>query len=477
MSHIVNSDAVVFFLNKSNVQTAELLEEIQVAVKNQKLILPVLIDETSLVTEWIEKSEFNLNEFNTSKMHDLKFVFQAIKWLIQSLCELKKVSYCNNLKLNLMKNEELIDLPTRFESIDEYDMIVMRSLTKNSLIKIVSIKDGTCLREINTNFDLNTMFTWIKSSERILILERFNRMNFYDKNGTLLDSFYQVMNGIKVIAYNETNDKIYVLSSINSDDSALVGIYEVNYLTEYLVCSLDSIKSPDSLKICYNKVFIWTSETTELYIFTSEMNFLRKLYTKNDINSIFSCPNYSSYIIISSKNSIEIINASGLTYNGLIEIKGTLKMQINDKFILSDIDTGIYIISMKMDQREEAYMKREYICKMNPFKQHLLCNPHFLPCSNYACLECIYSNFNYIENSIHCNFETCQKEHKLSSALIKNLFIEKQISNDQQNIMQKMIDYGFTIINDTGIHTDIHEIFSIQCSSLFIVEYFYYILR
>jgi hypothetical protein len=61
----------------------------------------------------------------------------------------------------------------------------------------------------------------------------------------------------------------------------------------------------------------------------------------------------------------------------------------------------------------------KYICKINPLKPHLYQDPYLLPCGNSACLDCIDKHFNIYLNELVCNFESCQKSHRLTQELKK----------------------------------------------------------
>ena len=444
LSLIKNSEAIIFFFCKSNEE--DLIGQLKLSIEEDKFVFPVFIDEAS----WLKTSQefkkhnikLDIDDFKVTKTLDFKFIFHAIKWMIESIFEIENAKNLNSLNQIFLHNEETIDFPTRFELIPEHETILVQS-TK-SLVRIINMRTGCCLREIKTRLDF-CLVTWMNNSEKIVIVDRFNCISFYEKNGDLVDSFYPLMNKIKAISYNPTNNKLYFLSCNYREDTCSVGIYDSNILIQEVVHNLENIEEPDFMKIFSNKIFIWINKSLEIDVFSNKLSFQRKLFTKNQIHSIFYSPKFSDFIFVSSNNTIELINTYNFSYIGLIDVGGELKMVINERFIISDYsNSGTYIVKLTVDKHVLDFRKqRDYICKMNPFKQHLYFDPYFLPCGNTACLECIYENYSYIENKIKCNFENCQVEHKLSNGIVRNIKIEEDIRNN----FRIMMDFGRYILN------------------------------
>ncbi len=140
---------------------------------------------------------------------DFKFLFHAIKWIIEGISEIENLKFTNCLNQTFLHNEEIIEFPTHFELIPEYELVLVQS-TK-TLVRIINMRSGKCVREIKTRLDFSPV-TWISQSERILITDRFNHISLYDKNGNVTGSFYPSMNKIKAISYNPKNHKLYFLS-------------------------------------------------------------------------------------------------------------------------------------------------------------------------------------------------------------------------------------------------------------------------
>ena len=434
---ISDYDIVILFLDKPNIIELEKL------IRENKVIIPVLIEN-------IAESSCDFIDFNDFKMakvydarKDLRFIYCAIKSQINSLYQDESFELNGNLRIEyLSKQRYNFALNAPFQVVKNKSLLLFRSLEKSSIFKIVNMKSGETICTINERDGLS--FCWIDHLEYFVIYEIISELysnwsQVYDLHGKHVKKLSE-MSRAKSIAYNFINSKTYVLFSIADN---LYGLYyccveiyneNLNFESRHAMRNIDN---RNCIK-CLNdgNVYIWLQLSNEVDVFSLEMNNLMKLRTIAIIDSIHSHPIYSNFILISSLDSLQLINTNSFITFGFFELPGVIKMIIDDDIIIVDDDDNIYC--GKIRETQKTYLDPLYVCKLNPFSTHLYVNPYLLPCGNSACYNCICENFNIVKNTLKCNFDTCSQEHRYSS-IIKNSTLIGKMQNNFLNITQNLV--------------------------------------
>jgi hypothetical protein len=64
----------------------------------------------------------------------------------------------------------------------------------------------------------------------------------------------------------------------------------------------------------------------------------------------------------------------------------------------------------------------------------------------------LIEHFNIYLNEFICNFESCQKSHRLTQELKKDLNLNDIMTNSRQETLKNMIDGGNNISKEIGIY-------------------------
>ena len=92
-----------------------------------------------------------------------------------------------------------------------------------------------------------------------------------------------------------------------------------------------------------------------------------------------------------------------------------LIMVLGDKMVFRS-KSSYLIQKVPLFTKSKNYLDYNSSCKLRPFKKpHLLSNPKLLPCGKFACLKCIYRQYNLFKQCLSCVL--CNQEHKLTKQL------------------------------------------------------------
>ena len=429
-----SSYITIFFLANSNVH------EFKKALGEKKILIPILMDDLN---------ESIIEEFKLTRFIDFKLIFILIESQINSLYQDENNDiYCNFKVSNVVKEHHKFVLPTQFEISG--NLLIFRSTLVSNQLKIYNIKTNEKVCEKTERDGL--LFCWIDHLQYFIIIEINSELytnwpKVYNIYGNFVKKLSD-MSRAKAVSYNSINRKTYVLYSIEDRVYGLffcsVEIYDemLNFERRHVS---KNVYTRNCIK-CLNdgNIYIWLKLSNQVDIYDKEMNFVFKLITISIIDSIFSHPKYSNFILVSSLDSIQIINTNSFQSCGLLELPGIVKFITNDKIIMHDGDDNTFWGTFEI---KSSILETIYTCNMNPFKPHLYENPYLLPCGASGCYFCIYKNYNLIKNSMKCNL--CSVQHKLFE-IKKNFELSEKLSKDSKLIVKKMIEISFSHMSSLG---------------------------
>ena len=139
---------------------------------------------------------------------------------------------------------------------------------------------------------------------------------------------------------------------------------------------------------------------------------------------------------------IKIFDKKSYSIVGVIKTNHCLVFLINDKMFYKNYNKNWFEKMSYEIQYVPCFNLSSFdaFCKFNLSKEaHLLRNPYILPCSNLACLDCIYHHYNIFRRSFQCL--KCNQAHNLPQEFRP---INFSIKND---LFNKTI--FFTLIDET----------------------------
>jgi hypothetical protein len=153
-----------------------------------------------------------------------------------------------------------------------------------------------------------------------------------------------------------------------------------------------------------------------------------------------------------TNNCIDILSTSNLTVVASVKHKFECSLIRNEKIVFCKTSSSAnnYLFYKLKLRYKNNYVESEYLCKINPFNQHIYCNPYLLPCKNSACFSCINTNYNLVHKNIQCNFETCQQIHDLPKTLERDYQKNDLIDQNLIELLKNIISYGNKMVNSKG---------------------------
>ncbi len=430
-----SSNIIIFFLATSNVH------EFNKLLSEKKTIITVLMDDLN---------ESIIEEFKLTRIVDFKFIFLLIESQINSLYQDENNDANCYLKISsVIKEHKDFVLPEQFEISG--NLLIFRSTLASNKLKIFNLQTSEKICEKTERDGL--IFCWVDHLQHLIIIELNSELytnlpKVYDVNGEYVKKLSDMARA-KAVSYNSINCKTYVLYSTEDRVYGLffcsVEMYDemLNFESRHVS---KNIYTRNCIK-CLNdgNVYIWLKLSNQVDVYNKEMNFLFKLITINIIDSIYSHPKYSNFILISSLESIQIINTNNFQSYGLIDLPGVVRFIKDYNIIMLDGDDNTYWGSIEV--KNPIFETTLYICKLNPFKPHLYENPYLLPCEASACLRCIYENFNLIRNCLKCNL--CREDHQLFE-IKKNIELNNRLTKDFELITKKILEITYNQISNLG---------------------------
>jgi len=413
MNTVKESEIVLMFLTNKYFDSEKYKEDYESIRRENRTALFIFLDDFSTPTY--------LNNFKTIRLND------EIKKLKIFINPENISNQPINLRLASIKNYYEFEI---LEMISEEEVFFKRIMFTH--FKVYNFNTGKII-EIKYKFkshrfgpprvDSGRIYCWIRDLQQIVNVSKENSSDrlafiFYSLNGdvrnddVLLDS-----KGFRVksIKYNTTDEHLYLhVFYYKSIYNEIITIIDKN---------LNRIKNIENFSI-YDLPFNYSNsirfQSHDYKIFYQRGNFVvLEEITKRRDNLIFDLNSYS--IIGSFKSTFKI------------------NIVLNNKLILSN-DEGFFFIYRIEFRKSCLAIDPKYICKLNPFKQHLYLNPYLLPCNNSACWECICSHYSIYKGVFKCNFDDCKDKHELSQSLNQNLQLKQMMEDDSGIILKTFIE-------------------------------------
>ncbi len=435
-SQVSYSNLIFFFLTNKFVKTGRFKKEWN--EREKRVFIVVLLEE---INE--NMADLDVNDFYVSNLYDTtleknKIFIQRLMGLVKIETNKKHDVIYNKFSSNVtgINSERLI---VKYIELIDSDEVILKISDRQNIEKILIInwkKSETI--GILGNIDIRIQqFFWIKHLNQIFCYQKDKckmvkeaKCSLFSKRGNLIRSVYSIdtyIHEVNSIFYNISSLHVYlnVFNKSNFKKSVIVLNEDFNMLhiineelfNSRLPCNyLSEIKL---LKTDY-----------KMFHYNSNIAFLQK----NDTNkNIYIFDKLSHSIIDSFKTDSRLISVLG------------------DKMLFKSRSSYL-IQKVPFPINSEKFKHFDAFCTLNPFKKpHLLSNPKLLPCGKFACLKCIYRQYNLFKQCLSCAL--CNQEHKLTKQLEEtNESTRKDFVS--QNLIHMIIDENKKLISVLSILTN-----------------------
>ncbi len=465
---IKESNAVIAFVfgTKHN----RIRKEYEIAKEAKKIILNVTID-----------SMFRWDDFRTVEIKEpIKSVlnrksFLKLNALFNRSIQRGKYFYMdqNSIYFELISSsscypsfyEEESPILMNCEIISNQEVLINYSVDNIDINKSVILDINTGI-EFSKSADYFKIY-WIDHLNKFLIADKRSKsVYFYGKN-LQLDRMIMSLNMIDFdlvdtnssnICYNKFNKTTIVTSKKNDK----INLY--NFDQNFSKMTL--IKETDSFHVQIISGYLCQYDETLIYFYDNSHELVATVChpfpdcRKDDIQIISDTTKISKYAFIRSDYSsvVHVLDTSAFNFVGVIDFKIPIKnifLVFNDKIMLQGANTRFYVYKLKLNsQILETVVDSRYICKINPFKSHLLHHTVcLLPCGQSYCMDCIFDNYNLYLQKFNCNFEICKQPHVLRDESMKiNLKLSKLVNENFPDFINSVLLYGNSFRrNDLGL--------------------------
>lgn len=426
VNEIEDSDLTIICLTKNCENSTQFKDEIDLIKVKRKLILPVVIDAESknIIYSFIQMNSFLVTHSELNQLMMKKFEI-----FLDRCISLRECHEEFDIQLEVIK--EVNNKEFDFEQIIGNEIYLKKH---TNCIKLFNVTNGELIFE-----------KYLKSNEfeccivdhlsQILIIENFNEEvekigQVFDKNGQFIREIH-FPNYVTSIRYNQKNKKTYLTTVSFTQTEGLVYDENLNFENKTTLLS-------NSSNHISNNEFIFMSSLESLHIYDLSFKHLAKIQIDSLIYSIFLHPLHPRYLFLDTSSNIRIFNSNNFNFIQFIEIPFKIKSILNDKIIFSDLKQFYYIYSIKMMQKDSIFNEK-FACKLNKFNHHLYTNPHLLPCSNSACIDCICENYNIHLNKFKCHFDSCKEWHQLPFELKKNFELVKMMNGNTKKLLKVVL--------------------------------------
>jgi hypothetical protein len=277
--------------------------------------------------------------------------------------------------------------------------------TEENLIMIIGEKtiriiDGNiCIGKIEVDpndFDHGVCLAcWIEHSNEVLVIHTDSTGSLYDKHGYLLEEIRKFSyKGLadrycsveycrkkRTIHYCEPNER-------NRNTDTNLFLFDTFSYRWKFFRTLKGIRGI-SIKIFGDLIYIVSCSWDDLYVYDLEFQCIAVIKNNSRkwkwLSPISESANYlfQDNLIFNTKSFTFMFN------NLKPQWPEGRKLQTihKDKFILSG--DKVYKINMN-SSKSKNFIDDKFLCKINPFRYHLLKNPLVLPCRNMICNDCFY---------------------------------------------------------------------------------------
>ena len=205
----------------------------------------------------------------------------------------------------------------------------------------------------------------------------------------------------------------------DDDDKAVFYEYYLDCYKDLRTKIGDTVKS---MLVLNDSIYYLTS--SEIYVFDLNLSYVTQFGLSNiKYASRILISSLSNYMFVADQEGLKMFNLNTFEYIGTIKATKCLFKDFSLKETAYNIFIGDYLINISYKntvgivktifnpKNTVCVNNDKYLCKMNPFKHHLLKNPYELSCGNIYCISCIYEQFNIFTNKFKCGHEECKEEH------------------------------------------------------------------
>jgi hypothetical protein len=411
-------------------------------------LLPVII--VDLNTSNSEYKNFSLINFkdlfdldspaNRANLKNLQTLILSVLGIKNEYFNLKTFDFSQNLDYwSTITENNNPRTNNQLENVEKLFMII-----DNKSIRVI---DGNrCIGKIEVDSnDIDyevSLACWIEHLNQVLLIHRNSTGTLYDKHGNLLRrisefSIRGLVDRYCSVDYCRKNRTIYYCEpneQYRNTDTNLFFFDTFSYRWKFFR-PLKGIRGIN-IKIFGDFIYIVSCSWNDLYVY--DLKFQCIAVIKNNsrkwewLSPISESANYlfQDNLILNTKTFTFMFNNLKPEWPEGRNLQTIHK----DKFILSG--DKVYKINMN-SSKSKNFIDDKFLCKINPFRYHLLRNPLVLPCGNMICNDCFYENFNLYLNIFICNYELCQRRHEINSLLNPN---NQFIENSCGDILKMMID-------------------------------------
>ena len=441
--HFQHSHIYLFFVTNDYLETNEFKMDLERAKIEEKLYLIIFIE-----MKYLE----DFDEFMTSSIYPLKRIDDCEenrRELIKSEIFLRRISNFDHSEFNNnLINTSLLKVIQHqsYGSVNELSRIDVLSISNEVIINIEKIRIFNFMTGILKDVSHSTFlrqFCWIDHLNLILVVSSVEHKDpnscLIDKDGKLIREFFIQMVSfyLKSITYEAKSRKTYFYGFDQSSEKNSILVLNENFLHERTVenYTIKDISLNLSNLIEYNNleysIFDYPENADLVFLQTSKWQ-----YKKNRFSDIY----------LFNKKTCSVVDVIQTNLRLVLVMKNKLLLTICKDSCKYFSTNNYYICKFFMKQIPTTHViDSGFICKLNPYKPHLINDPCILPCGNSACFKCICSNYNLYTRNIACNFESCQLEHKLNQKLEKNVLLINNIRENSAEIgkvLFKLLEKG-----------------------------------
>ncbi len=364
----------------------------------------------------------------------------------------------NILNLNLTKDSKIESIFVN--KITQKHIIV----TKNGLYNLDTNDFTINYYILADNYEFTNSFCYIEHMKQycgIVIIENtynlvlFDQTSFQIIESKRLPEIFQ--NSRLSMKYSEISRKTYVF--IN--EKKCLQEFDENLKIEKLISLKYQYMIFNMFYIHNDRFYTPDASIHVIHVYDLDLNYLTSFgysILGPSLSLHFDCMNNTNYIFAKSQTTLYSFNLSNYKFVGKMNVEqmDSYSCFTNKKFIevpRKENFLKIFCIDYKISKNKftnhnglHLVIDPKYICKLNPLNQHVYCNAYLIPCGNYACLGCIYDNFNMFTKTLTCNFESCKIEHHLKNNDIQpyNHIIDENLFE----ISEQLLDYENLVLED-----------------------------
>ena len=489
LNTIDKSVLILFMLTNDYLKTEQFIEEIKYAKQLNKIILLIQIEDIGEnlkdnISEFLDFKQFN--EIIDINCKHFKRVFIYILRAFGkegNLVNSKEEFYIKSINWSFNNNEYCKEFPIKsfnliWEKDFEYEwakstkiesIFVNKTTKENIIVSTNGLYDlnvnDFIINELANDYEFTNSFCYIEHLQQycgiVNIQNNYNLVSFDQKSFhkieiKILPEIFQ--NSRLSMIYSEINRKTYIF--IN--EKKCVQVFDENLKSEKLM-PLKYQYMIFNIYIHNDRFYTPDASINVIHVYDLNINYLTSFgysILGPSLSLHFDIINNTNYVFAKSQTTLYAFNLGNYKFVGKMPVDqmDNYSCFTNKKFIevprkerclkIFNIDYKIFRNKFIIHNGLHLAIDQKYICKLNPLNIHLYRNEYLLPCGNYACLDCIYDNFNIFTKTLTCSFDNCKIEHRLKTIDIKPC--SYIINENVYNISEQLLDYEKYVLEDMG---------------------------